>query len=180
MWRNAPELLWDGPFITGIYPWISWENGSAFCADTRRRQSLTGLLPQGALLSSSFTQISPKFVFNNGRKWGPTKMERNCCDRKAWTRIFPLAFPNKDCVEVHVDRPTRISWALAFFIAHICKISKFNPLENAQIFLCCKESNAEVLCDQNYQWGCLFSEFSLMCENCNHLLSLQEQDGQKT
>lgn len=51
MWRNVPELLWDGHFITVIYPWINWENGSAFCADTWGRQSSTGLLSsQGALL----------------------------------------------------------------------------------------------------------------------------------
>lgn len=30
MWRNAAELPWDGHFITGIYPRVSWENSSAF------------------------------------------------------------------------------------------------------------------------------------------------------
>lgn len=51
MLRNAPELLWDGLFISGIHSRISWENGSAFRADPQRRHSSTGLLPQGTLLS---------------------------------------------------------------------------------------------------------------------------------
>lgn len=70
-------------------------------------------------------------------------MEWNCCNRRAWTNIFPLAFPSKDRIEVHVEGPTGISQALTLFIAHISTTLQFNPLETAQIFLCYKESNPE-------------------------------------
>lgn len=62
MLRNAPELLWDGLFISGIHSRISWENGSAFRADPQRRHSSTGLLPQGPY--SPFTPLSWCFPAN--------------------------------------------------------------------------------------------------------------------
>lgn len=95
----------------------------------------------GIWLLSSQIYIFFQILFNNGRKGGPTKMERKYCSRKAWTRISPLAFPNQDCIEVHVEGPARLSQALTLFIAHISTTSQFNPLGNAQILLCCKESN---------------------------------------
>lgn len=224
MWRNAPELLWDGHFITGISPWISWGNGSAFCARTHWRQSLTAAPTRGlallsfhtrelmlscnvsnlleriiqlpGVLNSRFMCIACKFLwgiwlpssqiyiffqilFNNGRKGGPTKMERKCCSRKACTRIFPLAFPNKDCTEVHVEGPARLSQALTLFIAHISPTSQFNPLGNL------KSCYAARKVTQNSVWSKL-SVRVFICWNLPKLWELQpftftlREDGQKT
>lgn len=92
-----------------------------------RHRFLWGIWPP-----SSQTCVFFQILFNNGRKRGSTKMERNCCNRKAWTRIFPPAFPNTVLKSLLRGQ----HGSLASFIAHVGTISQFNPLGNAQIFLC--------------------------------------------